>query len=75
MSEPLKVALMTHGPAVCAAAVEVDQLHVQPVPRVNAGLARNQGEFVLSRNLKLVKEVARVLDISLVILYNRLHQH
>jgi adenine-specific DNA-methyltransferase len=32
-----------------------------------------QGEFVLSRNINLVTEVARVLDISRVILYNRFH--
>jgi hypothetical protein len=40
---------------------------------VNRGLAMDQGEFVLSRNINLVKEVARVLDISRVILYNRFH--
>jgi hypothetical protein len=31
-----------------------------------------QGEFVLSRNFKIVNEVVRYLDIPLLILYNRL---
>ncbi|MEK6284058.1 MAG: hypothetical protein AABN95_27295, partial [Acidobacteriota bacterium] len=33
----------------------------------------DQGDFVLARKFKIVSEVSRCLDISLVILYNRFH--
>ena len=41
--------------------------------KVKAEVGETQGEFVLSRYIKLVKEVTRVLDFSLPILYNHFH--
>jgi hypothetical protein len=41
--------------------------------QIRLPLSVHQGEFVLSRNINLVKEVARVLDISRVMVYNRFH--
>jgi hypothetical protein len=35
----------------------------------------NQGEFVLARNLKFVKEVSRLVDIQPRIVYNRFRLH
>lgn len=34
-----------------------------------------QGEFVLARNIKIVKELTRLLDISPRIVYNRYRLH
>src|SRR3990167_2288853 len=44
-------------------------------PGVNKNKARSQGEFVLAKNLKSVKDLRRVLDIRPRILYKRFRLH
>lgn len=43
--------------------------------KVNATRKMGQGEFVLARNIKIVKELTRLLDISPRIVYNRYRLH
>ena len=42
---------------------------------VQKARAGNQGEFVLARNIKIVKELTRLLDISPRIVYNSYRLH
>jgi hypothetical protein len=60
-----------------AQVVEIGQRSIMHDPAVSRKLDNTwtQGEFVLARNIKIVKELTRLLDISPLIVYNSYRLH
>jgi hypothetical protein len=58
-----------------AVVAKIDKAVVDYLKKNNLEPGARQGEFVLARNLKFVKEVSRLVDIQPRIVYNRFRLH